>query len=110
MSPASHDRRPGAALPLRRGSRGRRSGFARLGVAFPVAIDGDRSLWHAYGCEGWPSLFLWNGGRARLVHFGEGEYLATEEAIQAELREHDALQELPEPIADPARHGRPRRG
>jgi hypothetical protein len=31
-------------------------------------------------------------------HFGEGEYLATEEAIQAELRELDALRSLPEPM------------
>jgi hypothetical protein len=79
------------------------SGLERLGVEFPVAIDADRRLWHAYGCEGWPSLFLWKlGGALAWAHFGEGEYLATEEAIQAELREQDALRELPEPI-DPLR-------
>ncbi len=39
------------------------AGLARLGVEFPVAIDADRGLWHAYGCEGWPSLFLWKHGR-----------------------------------------------
>jgi len=74
-------------------------GLQRLGVEFPVAIDADRRLWHAYGCEGWPSLFLWKlGGALAWFHFGEGEYRATEEAIQAELREQDALQALPEPI------------
>ena len=79
------------------------SGLARLGVEFPVAIDADRRLWHAYGCEGWPSLFLWKlGGALAWFHFGEGEYRATEEAIQAELREQDALQPLPAPI-DPLR-------
>jgi len=78
-------------------------GLERLGIEFPVAIDADRRLWHAYGCEGWPSLFLWKlGGALAWVHFGEGEYRATEEAIQAELREQDALQALPEPI-DPLR-------
>jgi hypothetical protein len=75
------------------------TGLARLGIGFPVAIDADRRLWHAYGCEGWPSLFLWKlGGALAWFHFGEGEYRATEEAIQAELREQDALQALPQPL------------
>jgi hypothetical protein len=72
----------------------------RLGVEFPVAIDADRRLWHAYGCEGWPSLFLWKtGGALAWFHFGEGEYHGSEEAIQAELREEDALRALPAPMA-----------
>ena len=75
------------------------AGLERLGVEFPVAIDAERQLWHAYGCEGWPSLFLWaTGGALTWFHFGEGEYLGTEEAIQAELREQDALRELPAPM------------
>jgi hypothetical protein len=74
-------------------------GLERLGIELPVAIDADRRLWHAYGCEGWPSLFLWKlGGALAWFHFGEGEYRATEEAIQAELREQDALRELPPPM------------
>jgi hypothetical protein len=73
--------------------------LGRLCVDFPVAIDAERRLWHAYGCEGWPSLFLWKlGGALFWFHFGEGEYRATEEAIQAELREQDALRELPAPM------------
>lgn len=79
------------------------AGLERLDVEFPVAIDADRRLWHTYGCEGWPSLFLWKlGGALAWFHFGEGEYRATEEAIQAELREQDALRTLPEPM-DPLR-------
>lgn len=75
------------------------AGLEQLGVGFPVAIDADRRLWHDYGCEGWPSLFLWKqGGALAWFHFGEGEYTATEEAIQAELREADALRELPAPM------------
>ena len=74
-------------------------GLEELGVEFPVAIDAERELWHDYGCEGWPSLFLWGrGGALAWFHFGEGEYLGTEEAIQAELREQDALRPLPEPM------------
>jgi len=76
------------------------AGLAAFDIDFPVAIDAEHDLWSAYGCEGWPSLFLWSlGGALAWVHFGEGEYRATEEAIQAELRESDALQELPELMA-----------
>jgi hypothetical protein len=65
-----------------------------------VAIDAGRALWHSYGCEGWPSLFLWSlGGALSWFHFGEGDYAGTEEAIQAELREQDALRDLPSPLA-----------
>jgi hypothetical protein len=75
------------------------AGLEQLGIEFPVAIDADRRLWHAYGCEGWPSLFLWKlGGALSWFHFGEGEYRASEEAIQTELREQDALRALPEPM------------
>jgi hypothetical protein len=79
------------------------AGLGRLGIEFPVAIDADRRLWHSYGCTGWPSLFLWKlGGALTWFHFGEGEYRATEEAIQDELRDQDALRPLPEPM-DPLR-------
>ncbi len=75
------------------------TGLERLGVDFPVAIDADRELWQSYGCEGWPSLFLWSqGGALSWAHFGEGDYLGTELAIQEELREIDALRQLPEPM------------
>jgi hypothetical protein len=75
------------------------TGLTDLGVGFPVAIDAERELWLAYGCEGWPSLFLWTtGGALSWFHFGEGEYLGTEMAIQEELRELDALRSLPEPM------------
>lgn len=76
------------------------AGLAALGVEFPVVIDDERELWASYGCEGWPSLFLWQlGGALSWFHFGEGEYRGTEEAIQEELREIDALRELPAPMA-----------
>jgi len=76
------------------------AGLRELGVGFPVAIDHEHELWAAYGCHGWPSLFLWSrGGSLAWVHFGEGEYRETELAIQEELRKVDALRELPEPLA-----------
>lgn len=79
------------------------AGLSELGIDFPVAVDAERELWLAYGCEGWPSLFLWTtGGALSWFHFGEGDYLGTEMAIQEELRELDALRSLPEPM-DPLR-------
>jgi hypothetical protein len=72
----------------------------RLGVGFPVAADSRYRIWHGYGCEGWPSLFLWGrGGALRWLHFGEGEYQETEAAIREELAgAHDAGGRLPDPI------------
>jgi hypothetical protein len=59
---------------------------ARLDIDWPVALDGDLRAFRDYGCQGWPSLFLWGkGGALRWYHLGEGEYAATEEAIRAQL-------------------------
>lgn len=75
-------------------------GVERLGIPYRVAQDSSYAIWHDYGVKGWPSLFLWNTGRAlAYYHFGEGEYRATEEAIQEELRVAEPLIELPEPMA-----------
>jgi hypothetical protein len=75
----------------------------RLGVQHPVAEDSRYQIWGDYGCRGWPSLFVWGqGGALRWAHFGEGEYVATEAAIQEELRALDPDRELPLPL-DPLR-------
>jgi hypothetical protein len=79
------------------------AGLERLGVEHPVADDSNYELWHDYGCRGWPSLFLWGqGGALRWFHFGEGEYAATEAAIQDELRALDPEVELPD-VLEPLR-------
>lgn len=76
------------------------AGIEGLGISYPVAQDSSYAIWNDYGAKGWPSLFLWNSDRALAwFHFGEGDYRATEEAIQEELRSADALVELPEPMA-----------
>ena len=73
-----------------------------LGVEFPVANDREHRIWHGYGCEGWPSTFLWGpGGKLRWVHFGEGAYHETEGAIRAQLNGDPA--DLPAPLLDPPR-------
>jgi thiol-disulfide isomerase/thioredoxin len=60
-----------------------RAAIARLGVEYPVLIDGELELWQEYENEGWPARYLFDGG-ARLFdyHFGEGGYEETERAIQ----------------------------
>jgi len=72
----------------------------RLGIEFPVLIDDRNLLWTGYGCEGWPSLFLWGrGGILRWFHFGEGDYEGTEEAIQEALKaSFENLPEMPAPM------------
>ncbi|MDX6637165.1 MAG: hypothetical protein QOJ01_676 [Solirubrobacterales bacterium] len=73
--------------------------LGRLGVEHPVADDSSYALWRDYGCEGWPALFLWGrGGALRWFHFGEGEYEATELAIQAELAGPRGAESFPAPM------------
>lgn len=73
--------------------------LATLGVAHPVADDSAYALWHDYGCEGWPSLFLWGqGGALRWFAFGEGDYTGTEAAIVEELAAIDPSYEAPPPL------------
>jgi hypothetical protein len=71
----------------------------RLGIEWPVAVDSEHSIWRAYGCRGWPSLFLWSrGGALRWHHMGEGEYVETELAIREALEEAGVAPEWPPPL------------
>ena len=73
-------------------------GIARLGISHPVVVDSERRVWHDYGCQGWPSLFLWGrGGALRWFHFGEGDYDGTEVAIREEIAHAHPDAELPAP-------------
>jgi thiol-disulfide isomerase/thioredoxin len=55
----------------------------RYGVEYPVAIDSDYGVWQAFSNHFWPAVYIADGeGRLRYHHFGEGEYGATEMAIQ----------------------------
>jgi hypothetical protein len=70
-----------------------------LGIPYPVGVDSAFRAWRAYGCEGWPSLFLWGrGGALRWYHLGEGEYAATEDAMRELVVEARPGAELPEPL------------
>jgi hypothetical protein len=71
----------------------------RLGISYPVAHDPDYGVWRAYGVPGWPARYLFDRrGLLRWFHFGEGDYLGTEQAIQEALLEIDPDLSLPEPL------------
>jgi hypothetical protein len=72
----------------------------RLGIEYPVALDSHYEVWQLYGNKGWPARYLFDSsGWLRFVHYGEGEYLETELAIQDVLRELDPELSFPEPMA-----------
>lgn len=55
----------------------------REAIGYPVALDPARTIWRAWDNHAWPAFYLYDGsGRLRLVHFGEGRYEATEDAIR----------------------------
>jgi cytochrome c biogenesis protein CcdA/thiol-disulfide isomerase/thioredoxin len=58
------------------------------GIGYPVVQDNDFGTWSAYGNQYWPAKYLIDAeGQVRYVHFGEGEYETTEQAIRTLLRE-----------------------
>ncbi len=58
----------------------------RLDVGWPVAQDNDFRTWRAFENRFWPAKYLFGvDGRVRYSHFGEGQYLETEEEIRAAL-------------------------
>jgi hypothetical protein len=70
-----------------------------LAIEFPVALDSRFELWHDYGNEVWPALYLADRrGLLRWYHLGEGDYVDTELAIQDVLREIDEAADLPDPL------------
>jgi hypothetical protein len=73
----------------------------RLGIEFPVMIDGDRRLWKAYANEGWPALYLLDR-RGNLVfdHLGEGGYAEFEKETREALTDLTSAP-LPQPVAPP---------
>jgi cytochrome c biogenesis protein CcdA/thiol-disulfide isomerase/thioredoxin len=62
--------------------------IADNGIEYPVVQDNELGTWNAFGNQYWPAKYLIDAdGRVRYVHFGEGGYSTTEEAIRALLAE-----------------------
>ena len=60
-----------------------REATQRLGVEYPVALDGDYGTWNAWSNQYWPAKYLIDKqGHVRYAHFGEGEYDKTEQLIR----------------------------
>jgi cytochrome c biogenesis protein CcdA/thiol-disulfide isomerase/thioredoxin len=60
-------------------------------INYPVAQDNDYGTWYAYQNQFWPAKYLIDAnGNIRYVHFGEGDYDVTEEAIRALIEENGA--------------------
>jgi thiol-disulfide isomerase/thioredoxin len=64
------------------------SAIRQDGLRYPVVQDNQYATWNAYGNQYWPAHYLIGAdGYVRYVHFGEGEYARTENAIRALLAE-----------------------
>jgi cytochrome c biogenesis protein CcdA/thiol-disulfide isomerase/thioredoxin len=72
----------------------------QLGIHYPVAVDSNYATWQVYHNHYWPAHYLIDQvGNIRMVHFGEGGYIETENAIRALLGlSPKMLQEIPKKI------------
>jgi hypothetical protein len=71
----------------------------RLEIGYAVVLDPELAVWRLYGNRGWPGRYLFDRrGLLRYVHYGEGDYLDAELAIQEALLELDEDATLPEPL------------
>jgi cytochrome c biogenesis protein CcdA/thiol-disulfide isomerase/thioredoxin len=62
------------------------SAVHRLDVTWPVALDNTYTTWSEYSNQYWPADYLVDRkGDVRAVHFGEGDYMTTEDQIRALL-------------------------
>jgi thiol-disulfide isomerase/thioredoxin len=60
-----------------------RHAIRELGIDYPVVIDNDFAIWQSLANGAWPAVYLVDrDGRVRYRHFGEGNYQATERAVQ----------------------------
>jgi hypothetical protein len=71
----------------------------RMGIEYAVLLDPGFEVWREYANKGWPGRYLFDvEGKLRSIHYGEGDYLDCERAIQEVLLEIDGSLELPEPL------------
>ena len=59
-----------------------------FGVDYPIAVDNDYAIWHAFNNNYWPALYFVDAqGHIRHHQFGEGDYEQSEQVIQQLLAE-----------------------
>jgi thiol-disulfide isomerase/thioredoxin len=67
-----------------------------FGLTYPIVVDSDYAVWKTYGNQFWPAKYLIDAaGNVRYFHPGEGSYEATEERIQALLKEANPNLKIP---------------
>jgi thiol-disulfide isomerase/thioredoxin len=65
-----------------------RRASTEMRIDYPIAVDNDYAVWHAFGNRYWPALyFIDTQGRIRHHQFGEGGYEQSERVIQQLLSE-----------------------
>ncbi len=68
-----------------------RRALTEMRIDYPIAVDNDYAVWHAFGNHYWPALyFVDRQGRIRHHQFGEGNYERSERVIQQLLLESGA--------------------
>jgi thiol-disulfide isomerase/thioredoxin len=88
---------------LGRDPEGVEGAIRRLGIPYAVVTDNEYLVWSALANRDWPAKYLIDrDGYVRYTHVGEGNYTATEHAIQALLVEAGYHGDLPYPM-DPIR-------
>jgi hypothetical protein len=72
----------------------------QMGIEYAVLLDPGFEVWREYANKGWPGRYLFDvEGKLRSIHYGEGDYLDCELAIQEVLLEIDSSLDLPAPMA-----------
>ena len=75
-------------FPFEREADNVRAAIEQNGLEYPVVQDNQLGTWNAFQNQYWPAKYLIDAeGRIRYIHFGEGEYETTEEAIRSLLAE-----------------------
>lgn len=76
-----------------------REGIREHMIEYPIIMDNDYKIWHSFANKYWPGKYLADkNGYIRYAHFGEGNYIETELAIQLLLREIKPEVDLPDPM------------
>lgn len=69
-----------------------RRASTEMGVNYPIAVDSNYAIWHAFKNQYWPALyFVDTEGHIRHHQFGEGEYEQSERIIQQLLAETENI-------------------
>ena len=75
-------------LPRERIPDNVRAAVKRLGITYPVVIDGDYAIWNAWKNQYWPAAYFVDAkGEIRFYNFGEGRYDEQDAVVRKLLNE-----------------------